>query len=451
MFVFYDLETSGTSPAFDQPLQFAAILTGGDLNEIERIDFRCRLSPHILPAPWALAVTGVTPDTLTDPSLPTAFEFSQQIGRLIETWGPATWVGYNNIAFDEEVMRQMFYQNLHPNPYLTQMDGNDRLDVIKLVYATWVFANDTLNWATNENGNTIFKLDQLAPANGFSNHNAHDALGDVEATIHIARLIRDRAPQVWEQSLRNRSKESVRGMMQNGEVLALVERFGAAPPRAFWGAYAGQNPKNANALAFMDLEQADPKELSQAGSDAVADAVSASPMLVRTVTINKAPNIFKVTDVEQKLQQRADDLMEMPKLHAAIGAALAERYAECSEPEHVEQQIYSGFYSRDDKRKLSQFQHASWEQRLDIARSFEDRRLRWLGSRLICLNKPDLLTATARERWAKLQHHRWLSNDSNAPWMTTANVSGQLAEIAEQGAVSVGTLDQLRAYYKNLI
>jgi exodeoxyribonuclease-1 len=52
MFAFYDFETTGTSAAFDQPLQFAAILTDDEFNQIERVDIRCRLSPHILPAPW---------------------------------------------------------------------------------------------------------------------------------------------------------------------------------------------------------------------------------------------------------------------------------------------------------------------------------------------------------------------------------------------------------------
>lgn len=37
LFVFYDLETTGISPAFDQPLQFAAILTDGEFREIERV------------------------------------------------------------------------------------------------------------------------------------------------------------------------------------------------------------------------------------------------------------------------------------------------------------------------------------------------------------------------------------------------------------------------------
>ena len=37
MFAFYDLETTGTSAAFDQPLQFAAILTDDEFNQIERV------------------------------------------------------------------------------------------------------------------------------------------------------------------------------------------------------------------------------------------------------------------------------------------------------------------------------------------------------------------------------------------------------------------------------
>ena len=57
MYVFYDFETTGLSPAFDQPTQFAAIVTDEDFNEIETIDWRCKLSYHILPTPWAIAVT----------------------------------------------------------------------------------------------------------------------------------------------------------------------------------------------------------------------------------------------------------------------------------------------------------------------------------------------------------------------------------------------------------
>lgn len=69
-FAFYDFETTGISPAFDQPLQFAAILTDDAFREIERVNLRCRIAPHIIPSPWALAVTGLRPAQLLDPDLP---------------------------------------------------------------------------------------------------------------------------------------------------------------------------------------------------------------------------------------------------------------------------------------------------------------------------------------------------------------------------------------------
>jgi exodeoxyribonuclease-1 len=114
MFAFYDFETTGTSPAFDQPLQFAAILTDDAFNQIERVDIRCRLSPHILPAPWALAITGVSTEQLIDPNLPSWFDFSHQISDLIRRWAPSTWTGYNTLAFDEEFLRQSFYVARQP-------------------------------------------------------------------------------------------------------------------------------------------------------------------------------------------------------------------------------------------------------------------------------------------------------------------------------------------------
>jgi transposase-like protein len=91
-FALYDLETTGLSPAFDQPLQFAAILTDDAFREIERVNLRCRIAPHIIPSPWALAVTGVGPAQLLDPALPRLFEFTQQISTLIDRWSPDIWM-----------------------------------------------------------------------------------------------------------------------------------------------------------------------------------------------------------------------------------------------------------------------------------------------------------------------------------------------------------------------
>ncbi|MEP0961043.1 MAG: exonuclease domain-containing protein [Roseobacter sp.] len=46
--VFYDTETTGTDTTFDQILQFTAILTDADLNELDRFETRCRLLPFVI-------------------------------------------------------------------------------------------------------------------------------------------------------------------------------------------------------------------------------------------------------------------------------------------------------------------------------------------------------------------------------------------------------------------
>ncbi|MEJ5218860.1 exonuclease domain-containing protein [Cognatishimia sp. D5M38] len=447
MFVFYDLETSGTSPAFDQPLQFAGILVDENLKELDRVDIRCRLSAHILPAPMALAVTGVAPEALSDPKLPSAFEFSQEIQSLIQRWGPATWVGYNSIAFDEQMLRQMFYQNLSPNLYQTQINGNDRLDVMKLVYATWVLANDALSWPIDETRKPVFKLDRLAPENGYVSDNFHDALADVEATIHVAKLIRDRAPEVWRQSLENRSKVDVLRKLRTGRALTLIERFGAAPPRAYIGAFAGQNPKNPNSVAFFDLAVSDPKSLDPNDTEAMAMAVEKSPKPVRTIAINNTPSLFEVPLEDDELLQRATHLKALGDLHDALGLALGQRFQDRAEPEHVEQQIYSSFYQAEDKQLLEKFQSATWTERLEVSQLFNDRRLRWLASRLIFLNEPDLLSKAAQDHWRQNISDRWHSMEKGAKWTTFACAATQLADIAEKELVSKEELSALEAYY----
>lgn len=450
MFAFYDLETTGTNPAFDQPLQFAAILTDDDFNEIERIDIRCRLAGHILPAPWALAVTGISPETLTDPSLPSWYEFTQQIADIIQGWAPATWCGYNTIAFDEEFLRQSFYQNLQPNFYLTQYDNNDRLDIMKVVYTVHVLAPDILKWPIGDNGKISFKLDKLAPANGFGQHDAHDALGDVKATIHLANLIKTRAPNVWEQCLRNRNKHDVIELLQSGQPLQMIERFGGGPPKSYVGAYAGRNPDNPNAVGFLDLELADPDTLNNADDSILADAVSASPKIIRTVTVNKVPSLFEIDAVPQEIVVRAGTLHGLTNLHNRVGQALAGRYGDREEPDHVEQRIYSGFYSYDDKRWLEQFQKMDWPERYELVIQFQDQRLRQLGQRLVYLNAPELIDPDRRVTMKNAINDRWNDSDSKVPWTTMNKVTVQLDEVIQSGTFSTNILDSINDYYARL-
>ena len=48
-FVFYDFETSSSNKYWGQIIQIGAVLTNDNLDELDRFDARCRLSPGVIP------------------------------------------------------------------------------------------------------------------------------------------------------------------------------------------------------------------------------------------------------------------------------------------------------------------------------------------------------------------------------------------------------------------
>jgi len=451
-FAFYDLETTGISPAFDQPLQFAAILTDGEFREIERVNLRCRIAPHIIPSPWALAVTGVRPAQLTDPSLPTLFEFTQEIGALIERWSPAIWTGFNSIHFDEEMLRQAFYQNLQPDVFATQFNGNSRFDVLTALYAVWHRQKDLFEWPVDADGRVRFKLDRIAPLNGFAAHNAHDALGDVEATIHIARQIAQRAPALWAELLAIRDKAHVQSSLGSFQPMALVERFGGGLPRATVGCFCGTSPSNPNQAAFFDLDAADPADLLVADAAALFAAVDATPKVIRSVTINKSPALLSVPAPSAEQLRRAEVIANAPEFRTRVGQALAERFPEdpAAPTPPVEKQIYGGFYSHADKALLVEFQRADWHRRQEIVSSLADPRLRQLGRRLVAFHAPELLSGEDRMQYRAWLEERWSAPDVvETEWTSSDRARSALADMRDDGGIDLRLVSEIELYLQS--
>ena len=448
-FAFYDLETTGISPAFDQPLQFAAILTDDAFREIERVNLRCRIAPHIIPSPWALAVTGLRPAQLTDPHLPSLFEFTQDIAALIERWSPSTWTGFNSIHFDEEMLRQAFYQNLQPDIFATQFNGNTRLDVLTSLYAVWCRQPDLLRWPVDETRRVRFKLDLLAPQNGFVAHNAHDALGDVEATIHLARLIAQRAPELWAEILSNRDKSAVQTRLASFQPMALVERFGGGPPRATIGCFCGTSASNTSQAAFFDLDAADPADLLAADDATIFAAVEASPKIIRSLAINKSPALLTVPNPSPVHIQRAEVIAQSPDFRSRVAKALAARFPQDPKapPPPVEKQIFGGFYSHADKALLTEFQRTDWQRRQEITATLTDARLRQLGRRLVALHAPELLSPEERAQFDAWLRERWSAPDvPETEWTSVDRARRALSEMRAGGSVSVELVDEIEAY-----
>jgi exodeoxyribonuclease I len=203
-FLFYDLETSGLKPGPHRPMQFAAILTDSNLKELKRVNWLIKLNPEVLPDPQAVLVTGITPQSTQDGmSEP---EFLKKLHE--ELLLPDTVVtGYNTIQFDDEFMRYTLWRNFY-DPYEWQWKENrSRFDVITLVRMTRALRPEGINWPFTKEGKPTNTLGLIAKINNLEHASAHDALSDVEVTVDIARLIKEKAPKLFDFLLSLRNKK----------------------------------------------------------------------------------------------------------------------------------------------------------------------------------------------------------------------------------------------------
>lgn len=429
-YVFYDFETTGTHTAFDQPLQFAAIATDRNLMEIERVNLRCQLAPHILPSPFAMSVTGVKPEQLLDKNLPNYFEFAQTIQALTEKWAPACWLGYNTIAFDEQVLRQMFYQNLQPNIYATQIFGNVRQDLMKMIFSVYTDAPDILEWPVGDNGKISFKLDRLAPTNGFSHENAHDALNDVEATIFVFKLIKERAPKLFENLMSSTDKHFISAQLKQFKPMSVTLRFGGHPPKNYVGSYCGESKTNSNQIGFLDLEAVNISDLQSMGKEEITAAVHDTPKLIRAMSINKAETFSEIIDPTDEILEKCEFLKESRQFQMMVSDALDSRFEPIDVSKlEVEEKIYSGFIDSTDRHLLDQFQKATWVDRAELIKSFKDDRLRQLGQRLLAFYAPELLSDDQKSRFTEFLQSRWKATGEDLKWNTIDKVASDLSEM----------------------
>jgi len=441
-YVFYDTETTGTDTTFDQILQFAAISTDGDLRELDRFEIRCRLLPHVIPSPGALLATRVTPQMLTDPDLPSHYEAMRRVSDKLNSWSPATFIGYNTLSFDEPLLRQAFYQTLQP-VYLTNTNGNRRADVLRLVQATAVLAPNAIVVPINHKEKPTLKLDALAPANGFAHENAHDALADVEATIHMARLVRDRAPAIWAALMPLADKGDVTARVLSGKPLVLVEyHMGRPTARPVIG--CAQCADNPTMLGVFDLTR-DPVEIVDLDGDALVEAMRGPDRAIRTVFANRMPAVVDlrlVADLAstlgiapETLHSRADAVMRAEAFPQRVAEALAKRYPPFEAAKIVEARIYEGFPSPADQRRMTAFHQAPPSGRAKIVETFEDDRLKELGRRLVFYEHPQALDPQRRSVLAEWIKNRRQGRADVTAGRTLADALEEIGEISASGEV----------------
>jgi exodeoxyribonuclease-1 len=349
-----------------------------------------------------------------------------EIQRTLTEWSPALFLGYNSIRFDEEFLRQAFYQCLYPT-FLTNTNNNARADVLNLMRAVAYLRPEVLRVPRDFDGREIFRLSDLAVANGFVSTGAHDAMRDVELTLQLCQRVREGAPDIWSSFTRFASKQSVLAFLREEAAFGYFDNFGgtrSVRPLTL----IGVSSLDANVHYCLDLTH-DIDMLRKLTDDELDELLrkgSASP--IRRVKANASPFVCHLWELsgndlapadEDELMRLAQSIQSDDEFVARLAAAARATDRTYPPSDHVELQIYGGGWpSYDDVAACRRFHESPWEMRLEIALKLADLRFRRLGRRLIYFERPDLLRSDDRSAFDAEVARRVRGGDGDFHWMT---------------------------------
>jgi exodeoxyribonuclease-1 len=450
-YVFFDTETTGLSPAFDQIVHFAAVRTDHDLNELDRFQIRSRLQPHVVPHPSALLINGLPIDRLLDRELPSHGSMVAAIRERLLDWAPAIFAGFNSIGYDEEMLRHSLFQTLYP-AYLTSAPGNGRADAYGLVQTASALTPGCIAVPLKTDGRRDFRLSSLVAANGLDGGQTHDAIIDVVNTIQLCRLVKDRSPEAWQRFVRLSNRATVTELVEDEAAFVLTEFFGGEPHhRAV--VCIGTNRTNKHGRFCIDLAH-DPDKWRGMSDDQVRTEIACKGTPLRRVRVNAAPTLTPLEEGEglvylfdaEQAGERARRYRESPDICARLIGIYTSGWSESVASIHPEQCLYSGgFFSDPDSERCWNFHSAPWTMRSQIAAGFDDPRLRFFAQRIIYGEHRSLL-APAEQLAADLALAARLLDDSGGPLTLRQALAATDDLMATSVATPNGNLGDFRAH-----
>jgi exodeoxyribonuclease-1 len=410
----YDLETFGLDSHYDRIAQFAGQRTDLELNPIgEPVVYYCNLSSDYLPDPLSCLITGITPQEVNKKGICE----NDLIARINEEFSvPNTTVaGFNNIRFDDEFIRNALYRNFL-DPYKREWENScSRWDIIDLVRAAYDLRPEGITWPQRkaETGNPTFKLTALTEANGIDQVGAHDALVDVNATIAIARLVKNQQPRLYSYYYDLRKKAKVKEIVVTpfGEpVLYTASFFSTKEGCSRLIVPLTPLPDNGNSILCFDLSK-DIAPLFQATAETIMHVDG-----VFTLAVNKCPFVSKASVLTDKLAVklgidkelayfRYRQICAQPKL-----LLLGREYKDSFEPvKDADFLLYDGFFPDSDHKRFELIRKAEPKDKLSLNLSFDDPRSSQLLFRHVCRNWEGILDEETKTKWRSFCANRILN------------------------------------------
>lgn len=462
---FYDLETSGIDPRRQRIMQFAGVRTDEDLNIIgEPIDIKVALADDTLPDPYAVFVTGITPQQTLEEGYNEA-EFLKIFYEQVCVPGTAI-VGFNNVRFDDEFMRFTLWRNFCDAYEWQWKDGCPRWDLLDVVRMTRALRPEGINWPVTPEGAPTNRLELLSRENKLNHAKAHDALSDVYALIDVAKLIRDKQPKLYSYLYNCRSKRDVERLAAPASGQPFIYTSGRYPKEtlhttAVLSLSEGSQPGRA---VVYDLRH-DPSEWAGKTADELKKIRFASrelrasddfkPLPAKEIAYNRCPAVAPLGTLDAAAQERLGLTLETIEKHRKIllgtnlAATLAEVFAltgESNNNEDVDGALYGGGFVGDaDKAKMRALRAATTDDLKRFSADFNDERLNKLLLRYKARNYPASLSSAERESW---EEYRAARLAAMAP-----GFAKQLQELAAKNPTDNQQflLQELQLWYENVM
>lgn len=450
-YLFYDLETTGLNPAFDQILQFAALRTDETLTEMESHNIRIRLRPDVVPSPDAILTHGIgVRQALEDD--PCEFEALGRIHKLLNTPGSIS-LGYNSLGFDDDFLRFGFYRNLLPAYTHQYARGCRRMDLLPITVLFWLYGPEVIRWPLAD-GKPTLRLEQISRINQLAAGPAHDALVDVNATAALARRFQQARP-MWDYILGyfdkaedarrcGRLPPAIQGSGGNHRLGIAVDsqlgfkRMFQAPVLAL-----GNSIPYANQTLWLRLD-------TDTLKDTAADTMDETTWVVRKKYGEPVILLPPLERYWQKLPEPVRDqakanlelLAGRPDLLEAIGDYHRSfRYPQVPDLD-VDAALYElGFLESHEEALCREFRRAAPGDRGGLVHRFERRELRQLAGRIFGRNYPQLLPKELAEDYRAYLRRTAATTEDQIPRdyrghlrVTPAAALERIAEIRSGGA-----------------
>jgi exodeoxyribonuclease-1 len=471
-FFFYDLETSGFSPREARIMQFAGQRTDLTLKPVgEPVNVLIKLSDDILPDIDATFITGITPQSTIMDGV-TEAEFLRLFTDEVSIPG-TIFLGFNTVRFDDEFMRTLHYRNFY-DPYEWQwQEQRSRWDMLDVVRMTRALRPKGIEWPFDSKGNPTNRLELLTALNKLEHEHAHDALSDVEATIAVARLIRNKQEKLFDYLLAMRDKKKIAELVEKPE--PFVYTSGKYPSEFEKTTAAvricGHAARNGCSYVF-DLRQ-DPTDWLSKTPEQLAEAWkwkkdATEPRLpVKMVQYNHCPAVAPLGVLDAESQARLKIDLKLVAKHAAIlkkdkafagnllkAADILEKLQQArlfSEEKDVDNQLYDGFFATEDKYAMSVVRAADPMELGNLGLKFKDQRLTTLLPLYKARNYPKQLTGEEREAWEKLRFQKLLGGGQNS---RMAKYLSRLQQVAADGGLTGHQeylLEELKLYAESIM